>query len=95
MSIDAKKNIFHFININGLNERGIELSSLDRKVLFTMNDNKNLFITRTALRIALKEKNNFTQRLYESTNNNLNYETFIHMLVALDNEVNEEIGEML
>lgn len=92
---EIKKNIFHFINFAGLVKRGIELNSLDQKVLFEMNENPNLFISRTALRIALKEKVNFTELLYNSTNQSLDYETFTHILLASHKEIDDEIGEML
>lgn len=95
MMTEIKKNIFHFINFAGLEKRGITLNNIDRKVLFEMNENENLFITRTALRIALKEKINFTELLYNSTNQNLNYETFTHILLGAHKEIDDELGEML
>lgn len=93
--MEQGKNIFYFINFNGLEKRGIELSDLDRKVLFEMNGNENLFITRTALRIALKAKNNFTELLYNSTNQSLDYNTFIHILISTHEELDLELGAML
>ena len=92
---EIKKNIFHFINFAGLAKRGVELNSVDQKILFEMNTNPNLFITRTALRIALKEKDNFTKLLYNSTKQNLDYETFVHILLETHNELDNEIGEVL
>ena len=95
MNEEKRKNIFHFINFSELEKRGVKLSDLDRKILFAMNDNEHLFITRTALRIALKEKENFIKKLYESIDINLNFETFTHLLITAHKEDEEEIIAML